>query len=128
MAQGELPPQLREQLQQYQNLQQQVQLLGQQKAQFESKAKELSHAKDALAEAGDDTDVYKMAGAFLIKTPGKAEASKEIEDEAETLQVRLKNVERQQSRMQESLVELQSKIQNALARMQGQPGSDDDES
>ena len=119
MAQ-DVPPQLREQLSQFQNLQQQMQLLAQQKAQFELQSKELQKAGEALADADDQTPIYRSVGAFLIQTQGKGAVLKEIDDDAETLGVRIKNLERQESRLKESLTELQSKIQAGLARLQGQ--------
>lgn len=114
----ELPPQLRDQLTQYQQLQQQLQFIAQQKAQSEAHAKELEKASEALAEADDGTTIYRSVGAFLIKTPGKGEVLKTITDESETAGVRIKNLERQEARIREQLNELQSKIQSGIAQMQ----------
>lgn len=123
MAQGELPPQLRDQLNQYQNLQQQLQMVAQQKAQFEMQLKDLEKAKEALGEAADDTEVYRSVGSLLLKTPGKGVVLKDVEEDHETMEVRVKNLSRQQAKLTESLTELQSKIQNGLARMQQGGGS-----
>lgn len=119
MAQGELPPQIKDQLQQFQSLQNQLQVLAQQKAQMEARSKEFQRAQEALGEAADDTTVYRNVGSLLIKTKGKEAVLKDISDESETLEVRLKNFEKQESRLRESLTELQSKIENGLRRMQG---------
>ncbi|MBW3582839.1 MAG: prefoldin subunit beta [Euryarchaeota archaeon] len=119
MAQGELPPQIKDQLQQFQSLQNQLQVLAQQKAQMEARSKEFQRAQEALGEAADDTTVYRNVGSLLIKTKGKEAVLKDIGDESETLEVRLKNFEKQESRLRESLTELQSKIENGLRRMQG---------
>lgn len=114
----ELPPQLRDQLTQYQQLQQQLQMVAQQKAQHDIQAKELEKASQALTEADEKTPIYRSVGAFLIKTPGKSDVLKTISEESETQGVRIKNLERQESRLKEQLTELQSKIQNGIAQLQ----------
>jgi len=119
MAEGDLPPQLQEQLKQFQTLQQQLQAIAQQKGQYDLQGRELKRASEALHDSADDTPVYRSVGSFLIKTPGKTQVLKEIEEESETLGVRLKNLERQEARLKESLQELQSKIQAGIARLQG---------
>jgi prefoldin beta subunit len=116
----ELPPQLRDQLAQFQQLQQQLQFIAQQKAQSETHSKELEKASQALTEADEDTPIYRSVGAFLIRTPGKSEVLKTIADESETQGVRIKNLERQETRIREQLNELQSKIQNGIAQLQQQ--------
>lgn len=118
MAEGELPPQLRDQLTQYQNMQQQLQVVAQQKAQFEHQLQEFRRAKEALDEADDGAEVYRSIGSFLVQTPGKTAVLKDLESDGETTEVRIKNLDRQQGKLTESLNELQSKIQNGLARMQ----------
>jgi prefoldin beta subunit len=118
MAEEQLPPQLRDQLNQYQRLQQQLQVIVQQRAQTEARTKELEKASGALTEAADDAPIYRMVGAFLIRTKGKSHVLKDITDDAETQGVRIKNLERQEARLKEQLNELQSKIQNALARLE----------
>lgn len=129
MAGAEIPKQLQDQIEHFQALQNQVMMLSQQRQQYEAQTKELERANTALAGLSDDATVYKSVGAFLIKTPGKVDAVKEISDESETLGVRLKNVERQESRLKEQVTELQSKIENGLARMRGQaaPHADADD-
>jgi prefoldin beta subunit len=118
-GQPQIPPQLQEQLKQFQNLQQQLQVLAQQKAQYELQGRELKKATEALHEAAEDTEIYRSVGSFLVKTKGRSQVLKEIEEESETLGVRLKNIERQEARSKESLQELQSKIQAGIARLQG---------
>lgn len=121
--QPNIPPQLQEQLRQFQSLQQQLQVIAQQKAQYELQSRELKKASEALHGAEEATDIYRSVGAFLVKTKGKTEVLKEIEEESETLGVRIKNVDRQEARLKESLTELQSKIQAAIARLQGGGGA-----
>lgn len=124
MAQGELPPQLKEQIERFQNLQQQLAAIAQQKAAYEAQAKEFERANEAVSDLDEDADVYRNVGAFLVKTKGKSAVVSEIAEESETLGVRIKNLERQESRLKESVTELQSKIENALARMQGRGGEE----
>lgn len=121
-GQPQIPPQLQEQLKQFQSMQQQLQMLAQQKAQYEVQGRELKKAAESLHEADEGTEIFRSVGSFLVKTKGKSQVLKDVEEEAETLGVRLKNVERQEARVKESLTEMQSKIQAAIGRLQGGGG------
>ena len=128
MAGGELPKQMQDQIEHFQTLQNQVLALAQQRQTYEAQTRELERANEALAGITADAPVYRSVGAFLVKTPGKAAAVAQIGEESEILGVRLKNVERQESRMKEQLSELQSKIEHGLARLRSgtSPTADDE--
>jgi prefoldin beta subunit len=113
----ELPPKLQDQLAQLQGLQQQLQIAVQQRQQLEFQARDAERALDELGNVADDAAVYRSVGSLLIRTPGRDAVQKQLKDEVETLQVRLKTVEKQEARLKEKATELQSKLQAALKNL-----------
>lgn len=118
----DLPPQLQDQLAQLQNLQQQLQVAAQQRQQIEYQVKESQRALEELENVAADTPVYRSVGSLLVKTPGRDAVKKQLADEIETLQVRLKGFEKQEGRIKEKATELQSKLQAAVKNLQA-PGT-----
>lgn len=113
----ELPPQLRHQLAQYQQAQQQAQALLAQKQQLELALRETERALAELEKLEEGATVYKSVGGILIKT-GRAELTKELTERKETLDLRIKTIERQEGRILERLREMREKLQEALKSRQ----------
>lgn len=114
---NELPPQLRDQLAQLQNVQSQLQMTLQQRQQIDFQLKEQARAVEELGTVAEETPVYRNVGSLLIKTDGPAAVKKRLEDESETLQIRLKGLEKQEGRLKEKASELQSKVQAAVKNL-----------
>ncbi len=108
-----LSPQLRHQLAQYQQLQQQAQALIAQRQQLELLLKEAERALEELQKLPADVVVYRSVGGLLIKSD-KQEVEKRLSEEKETLDLRVKTVARQQDRVIERLKEMQEKLDQAL--------------
>lgn len=122
----DLPPQLQDQLGQLQNLQQQLQVTSQQRAQLEFQIKEAERALEELANVAENAPVYRSVGGLLVKTEGKAAVEKRLKDDKEALDVRLGAYQKQEGRLKEKATELQSKLQAALKNLpafQGAPTS-----
>lgn len=117
MANGELPQQLQDQLGQLQNLQQQLQVTSQQRAQLEFQVKESERALEELANVDAKAPIYRSVGSLLVLTGGKAEVEKRLKDEKETLEVRLAQYAKQEGRLKEKAQELQVKLQAALKNL-----------
>lgn len=113
----ELPPQLQDQLAQLQSLQQQLQLAVQQRAQLEFQLKEAERALEEVARLDAGAPVYRNVGSLLVRTGGRDAVQKALEEEKETLGVRLKGFEKQEGRLKEKATELQSKLQAALKNL-----------
>ena len=78
---------------------------------------QLKDTEEALKEiesATEKTPIYKSVGAILIKTKGKSEIKKELSTNKESLELRKTTLEKQEGRTKEKLLELQSKVENAL--------------
>ena len=119
MAEEEISPQLRDQINRLQQMRTQLQMIVQQRQQVELRLKEIEEALDELDKTDDKTPIYKSVGAILIKTKGKGEITKELKSNKESLELRKNTLEKQEGRTKEKLNELQSKVQNALSM----PGS-----
>jgi len=109
----ELSPQLRHQIEQFQQAQQQAQALATQRAQLQSLITEIERALEELAKAAEGTPVYKTVGRLLIKK-NKEEMLKELQEEKETLELRVKVLSRQEERVVERLQEMREKLQQML--------------
>lgn len=120
MSQPEIPPWLREQLARYEQLQQNLQAVAQQKQQVEAETQEASKALEELKSAPDGEQIYKYAGSLLIKVTRES-ITKELEEKKEISNTRTLVLSKQESRLKENLKELQTKIDEAL-KGRGQTG------
>lgn len=113
MADPALTPQMQQQLAQLQALNGQLQATMQQKAQYEALKAESEQAVEALTALPDGAAVYRSAGALLLKDE-KAAALARLKEDAETLEVRVGRLGKQEQQLKESMATLQAKLQAAL--------------
>ncbi|MCK5038240.1 MAG: prefoldin subunit beta [Thermoplasmata archaeon] len=99
---------------QYQQLQQQVQAIGSQKYQMEMQMGELDKTLEELKELKKGTPIYKSIGSLLVKKDDKDALVKELEDQKETVEVRVKTLTKQEKSLKESFESLQEELTNAL--------------
>lgn len=88
-----------------------------QKMQTEAQRRETDAAIDELRKAKASAEVYKAVGRILIRSDLK-DLKKELADDAETLDVRLKSIEKQEGKVRDKALELQKKLQTALPQQQ----------
>lgn len=119
---AELPPQLRNQLQLFQQLQQQAQVIISQRAQLDLQVKELEKTLEELGKVDAKAPIYKAAGSLLIRAKDKGAIEAELKEAHETAEVRLGSMKRQEDKLREKLTSLQKEIQAALANQQGRAG------
>lgn len=110
----EISPQLQNQIAQYQQLQQQLQLLASQRLQLEAKLREVEGTLEELGKLAPDMTVYKSIGILLVQTNDREALKKELEDHRETLTIRVKAIQKQEKSLGERYEDLQQKIQSAL--------------
>jgi prefoldin beta subunit len=106
------PKKLQMQIDQIQNVQRQMQVLGVQKQQIQLQIEELKLAKDALKDA--DGEIYKAAGNLLIQTD-KPKAKKEVDERIEVFEVRQKTVAKQEEKLREMFESLRKEIEKETA-------------
>lgn len=108
-----LSPEAQQTLLQVQTFQQQLQSLLIQKESLQIQNIELDKALEELKKTKDNEEVFKAVGPILIKS-GKKELEKEIGEKRETIDMRLKSLEKQEVKIKEKLKESQTNLQKAL--------------
>ena len=114
----EMPPKLQNQLAQYEQLRQQLQMITSQKVQLEAKFKEVENTLKELEDLSEDQPIYKNIGAFFIKVKEVDKLKEELDDQKETLSIRVKTVSRQEKQLSERFQSLQTEIQSAMRSIQ----------
>ncbi|MDO5821859.1 MULTISPECIES: prefoldin subunit beta [Methanosphaera] len=112
----DMPQNIQEQLNQFQQVQQQAQSIAMQKQTLTLQINESKKALDELSKTADDQDVYKTAGPLLIKTT-KTDSEADLKDSIEMLEIRQKTIEKQEKRITGKLEELQKNLQEAMSQM-----------
>jgi len=119
----ELPKKLQDQLAMFQQMQQQTQIIASQKQNMAFQVSEIERALDALEKVKEGDAVYKSIGSLLIKAENKETVVKDLEEEKETLEVRVKALGKQFDRMKEKLNGLQKEIADAMNTAKGKGAS-----
>jgi len=110
---SQIPPQLQEQLQRLQQLQQTLETVVAQRQQLELESIEVNRALAELEKIPDDGLVYKSVGSLLVRAE-KKKVVEELVERKELLATRVAVLQRQQTRADERLKELQRAIQERL--------------
>ena len=120
-----MPPWLQEQLVKMQQNQQNLQSIQVQRQQLEMEKVESEKALEELKKAGDNDTVYKHSGSILIKS-SKTELIAELEEKMELSETRSKVLEKQETRIKESIKEQEAKINEMVKgnASQQQPKTD----
>lgn len=109
-----ISPQLQNQIAQFQQLQQQLQAVSSQKIQMEAQMKEIERTVEELDKSTGD--VYKNVGSLMMKVDDKGSVKMELEESKETLDIRIKSLERQEKNLREKYTEMQNTINTAMGR------------
>ncbi len=109
MLAPQMPPWLQEQIMKLQQSQQNLQSIMTQKQHLEMEKAETEKALEELKKVADDDTVFKHAGTVLIKST-KKELIDELEEKQEMAKTRVIVLEKQETRVKESLKEQESKI------------------
>ena len=115
-----IPPKVQNQIAQFQQLTQQIQMVATQKIQLEAQVKELYRTIAELDKTTDDSAVYKNVGSLLIQVKDKAALVTELKEQKETAEVRVKTLDRQDKHLRERHQNLQQQITQALQGPQAQ--------
>ena len=113
----ELPQQLQHQLMRLQQIDQQVRVLTTQRTQLELQLRETENALKELESVEEGVIVYKSVGMLLIKTD-RNKLTEELNDKKETLDMRIKTLQRQEERSKKQRDEMREKL---ARQIQGGP-------
>ena len=109
MSSPQMPPWLQEQIMKLQQTQQSLQQIMTQKQHLEIEKAESAKALEELKKLADGDAVFKQAGTVLIKS-SKKESIDELEEKVEMAKTRATVLEKQETRVKETLKEQESKI------------------
>lgn len=109
-----LPAKLQNDLKQFQRLQQELGAVSQQKAQFDLKLREATRTVEELKGLEEGSTIYRTVGGLLVQVKSKEEAINMLTEEKETMEVRIKAVERQETHLREKYETLQRELTDAL--------------
>ncbi len=109
-----LPAKLQNDIKQFQRLQQEVAAVQQQRLQIDLKLREVTHTLEELKGVAEDAAIYRPIGGLLVKAKGRKEVEDLLGEEKETLEVRLKAVERQENHLKERYTTMQQELSQQL--------------
>jgi len=113
VAMQNIPPQVQALLGQLESYQQQIQLVIQQKQRVQVELNDAKKALEEIEKTEEGIPIYKTVGTLIVKST-KSKALEEVKEKVETLEVRLKALERQEQKLNEKIKELTQQIQSAL--------------
>lgn len=117
---SKLPPNVQERLLRLQQLQQTLQSILAQKQQVDMEKTEVDQTIAELAKTADDAVVYKAIGSLLVKAD-KVKVNTELVERKELLDTRSTVIARQEERLRSQVKESQTKLQEDLSPVSGQP-------
>ena len=108
-----LSPKVQNQLSMLQQIQQQLQTILSQKAQYEMAVREAKRAQEEISDAAEDAVMYMSVGTVMMQKKKDVINSK-LAEKIETLELRIKSLEKQEKMMQGKFEQLQGQIKAAL--------------
>ncbi len=119
---SKLPPNVQERLLRLQQLQQTLQSIMSQKQQVDMEKTEVEQTIAELQKTGEDAVIYKAVGSLLVKAE-KPKVTEELVERKELLDTRTTVLARQEERIRSQVKEAQTKLQEDLNPVAGQPSS-----
>ena len=116
---NQISPKVQNQIAMLQQVQQQLQTILTQKAQYEMAAREAKRAQEEIKDLSDDAAMYMSVGTVMMQKKKDVVNSK-LAEKVETLELRIKSLEKQEKMLQGKFEQLQAQIKAAL---EGKPGA-----
>jgi prefoldin beta subunit len=113
LSSDEIPQEIQRDIIKLQQMQQQYEIIASQRAQMEIQLKETEYALNEIEKMKQDSILYKSVGALLIKGE-KSEVKKELLDSKETIELRVKTLQKQEEQLRKQVQELSTKLQSQL--------------
>ena len=108
-----ISPKVQNQLSMLQQLQQQLQNILQQKAQYELAVREAKRAQEEIKDSAEDAVMYMSVGTVMMQKK-KEVVNAKLTEKVESLELRIKSLEKQEKMMQTKFEQLQSQIKAAI--------------
>jgi len=108
-----ISPKVQNQLGMLQQIQQQLQTILQQKAQDEMAVREANRAKEEISDSPADAVMYMSVGTVMMQKKKEVIDAK-LNEKVETLELRIKSLEKQEKMLQTKFEQLQAQIKAAI--------------
>lgn len=108
-----ISPKVQNQFAMLQQVQQQLQTILQQKTQYEMAVREAKRAEEEIKDAADDTPMFISIGTIMVQKK-KDYVSQNLTSKVETLELRIKSLEKQEKLLQGKFEQLQAQIKQAI--------------
>ncbi len=108
-----ISPKVQNQLNMLQQLQQQLQTILQQKAQYELAVREAKRAQEEIKDSADNAVMYMSVGTVMMQKKKEVVDAK-LTEKIETLELRIKSLEKQEKMLQAKFEQLQAQIKAAI--------------
>ncbi|MCI4318053.1 MAG: prefoldin subunit beta, partial [Thermoplasmata archaeon] len=95
-------------------LQQELSNVAQQRLQMDLKLRETVHTLDELKTVPVDATIYRPLGGLLVKAKNPKEIEDMLTEEKETLEIRVKSIERQENALKERYSTMQRQLSEQL--------------
>jgi len=119
-----ISPKVQNQLAMLQQLQQQLQTVAAQKTQYEMAIRESRRAIEELKDLPEDVEVFSNVGTVMVQQK-KEKVLTGLSEKVESLELRVKSLEKQEKAMQARFEQLSTQIKGALeGGKQGIPTAD----
>lgn len=94
-------------------------MISSQRMAMEAQLKEIEYALENLEKVSDDAPLYKNIGSILVKAENKKGVVDELKEKKETLDIRVKTLQKQGDQLKEKYEALSKKLSKALKEFQG---------
>ncbi|MCX6686238.1 MAG: prefoldin subunit beta [Methanoregula sp.] len=110
---NQISPKVQNQVAMLQQVQQQLQTILSQKAQYEMAAREAKRAQEEIKDLPDDAAMYMSVGSVMMQKK-KDTVNTKLGEKVETLELRIKSLEKQEKMLHGKFEQLQAQIKAAL--------------
>jgi prefoldin beta subunit len=110
---NKISPKIQNQIAMLQQIQTQLQTVASQKAQYELAVREAKRANEELADLPEEGVVFMSVGTVMMQKKKDA-VRHNLDEKIETLELRIKSLEKQEGLLQGKFEQLQSQIKQAL--------------
>jgi prefoldin beta subunit len=108
-----ISPKMQNQLAMLQQIQQQLQTILQQKAQYEMAVREAKRAEEEISDSAEDAVMYMTVGTVMMQKK-KEVVSAKLAEKVETLELRIKSLEKQEKMLQGKFEQMQAQLKAAI--------------
>jgi len=116
----EISAKLENQINQFEQIRTQLQMISNQRIQMASSLKEIETAIEELEKVKKKTPVYRNIGSLLVKVDDIDALKTDLKEKQDTLDIRVKQLEKQEKTLTEKFTSLQESIQKAIQEQQPQ--------